>query len=88
MYASDYRRIARDALRGKWTRMAVMLLLAGLLGATGGITLGSGFNFSVNVTLNDAASAELRRMMRAMSGVSVLISLWTLFMGSWVNVGL
>ena len=88
MYASDYRRIARDALRGKWKRMAVMLLLAGLLGATGGITLGSGFNFSVNVNLNDAASAELRRMMRAMSGVSVLISLWTLFMGSWVNVGL
>ena len=88
MYASDYRKMARNALRGRWKRMALMLLLAGLLGASGGITLGGGFNFSVNVNLNDAASAELRRLMRIMSGVSVLISLWTLFMGSWVNVGL
>lgn len=88
MYASDYRRIARDALRGRWKRMALMLLLAGLLGASGGVSLGSSFNFSVNLNLNDAASAELRSMMRAMSGISVLISLWTLFMGSWVNVGL
>ena len=88
MYASDYRRIARDALRGKWKRMALFMLLAGLLGVGGGITVNGGFNFSVKVNLNGAASAELRRMMRIMSGVAVFSSLWSLFMGSWVNVGL
>ena len=54
MYASDYRRIARDALRGKWKKMALFILLAGLLGATGGLSLDGP---SVNMQLNGAARA-------------------------------
>ena len=86
MYASDYRRIARDALRGKWKRMALLMLLAGLLGVGGGVSVDSILDLSYRV--NDTASVQLREMLEILSGVAVFSSLWSLFMGSWVNVGL
>ncbi|MDO5324489.1 MAG: DUF975 family protein [Clostridia bacterium] len=88
MFASDYREKAREALRGKWKRMALMLLLATLLGAGGGLSVSGILDVSSNLNLNGAANAQLRRMLTVLSGIAVFSSLWALFMGSWVNVGL
>jgi uncharacterized membrane protein len=45
MYAADYRRDARGALRGKWGVSILITFIAGLLGAGNG---GSGMNVQVN----------------------------------------
>ena len=88
MFASDFREKAREALRGKWKRMALMLLLATLLGAGGGISISSILDVGSNLNLDGAANAQLRSMLVVLSGITVFSSLWALFMGSWVNVGL
>ena len=88
MFASDYREKAREALRGKWKRMALMLLLATLLGAGGGLSVSGILDVSSNLNLNGAANAQLRRMLTILATLSACSGLWALFMGSWVNVGL
>ena len=85
MYASDYRRIARDALRGKWKKMALFILLAGLLGATGGLSLDGP---SVNMQLNGAARAQWAELLRALATVSAVLGIYQLLIGSWTRVGL
>ena len=88
MFASDFREKAREALRGKWKRVALLLLLATLLGAGGGISISSILDVGSNLNLDGAANAQLRSMLVVLSGITVFSSLWALFMGSWVNVGL
>lgn len=88
MFASDFREKAREALRGKWKRMALLLLLATLLGAGGGISISSVLDVGSNLNLNGAANAQLRRMLTVLATLTACSSLWALFMGSWVNVGL
>ena len=34
MYAADFRKIARDSLRGRWTTAVFATLVAGILGGT------------------------------------------------------
>ena len=88
MFASDFREKAREALRGKWKRVALLLLLATLLGAGGGISISSVLDVGSNLNLNGAANAQLRRMLTVLATLTACSSLWALFMGSWVNVGL
>ena len=85
MYASDYRRIARDALRGKWKKMALFILLAGLLGATGGLSLDGP---SVNMQLNGTTRAQWAELLRALATVSAVLGIYQLLIGSWTRVGL
>lgn len=88
MFASDFREKAREALRGKWKRVALLLLLATLLGAGGGISISSILDVGSNLNLDGAANAQLRRMLTVLATLTACSSLWALFMGSWVNVGL
>lgn len=89
MYAADYREIARNALRGKWKKMALLMLLAALLGAGGGISIGD-FDFKLNVNMGNMgnASVEMRRMFAIFAGIGFVSLLYSLLLGSWVNVGL
>lgn len=88
MFAKDYRDQARQALRGRWKKMAWLTFLATLLGA-GTVGSNSPVHFSMNS--NTVYSVEIsREMMAAMIVISVivmLISLWSFFMGSFVRVG-
>ena len=86
MFASDFRAMARQALRGKWIRTALLLLLAALLGAGGGISIGSVLDVGTSVN-ESGISPEMRRMLAAFGSVALAANLWSLFMGSWVNVG-
>ena len=86
MFASDYRAMARQALRGKWIRTALLLLLAALLGAGGGISIGSVLDAGSSMN-GSGISPEMRRMLAVFGSVALAANLWSLFMGSWVNVG-
>lgn len=82
MFASDYRKKARDALRGKWKQMALLTLLAGLLGATGGVSVdASGLNVGFS-------GAQLAEILRTLGTLSAVLGAYQLFLGSWVRVGL
>lgn len=50
MYAADYRKIARDSLRGRWTTAVFATLVAGILGGTS-----SGGGGSANLNLDDSS---------------------------------
>ena len=52
MYAADFRKIARDSLRGRWLVAIITTLVAGLVGATA-----SGFRITLNI--NDIEDFEL-----------------------------
>lgn len=80
--AADFRREARDALRGKWETSIWVCFVAGLLGAT--TFGGGGANFS---SLSNIQPEELQKFFRSdawyqmRSGVYTLVSalsLWTL----------
>ena len=53
MRLSDYRRIARERLSGKWLMTVLVTFVAGLLGGT----LSTGASFSCNVSYNTGTSA-------------------------------
>ena len=86
MFATDFRAMARQALRGKWIRTALLLLLAALLGAGGGISISSILDAGSSMN-GSSVSPEMRRMLVAFGSVALATNLWSLFMGSWVNVG-
>ena len=86
MFATDFRAMARQALRGKWIRTALLLLLAALLGAGGGISIGSVLDAGSSMN-GSGISPEMRRMLAVFGSVALAANLWSLFMGSWVNVG-
>ena len=50
MYAADFRKIARDSLRGRWTTAVFATLVAGILGGTS-----SGGGGSANLNLDDSS---------------------------------
>lgn len=82
MFASDYREKAREALRGKWKRMALLMLLAGLLGATGGVSIDtSGFKVSFG-------GAQQKEMLYVLAALSVILGAYQLLIGAWTRVGL
>lgn len=86
MYAKDYRKMAREVLKGKWKKMAWLVFLAGLLGAVVGVSGGVSFGgFDISAEEIDGIG---RTAMMAISAVSVAIGLWCIFMGSWVQLGL
>lgn len=96
MFARDYRALARDALRGKWKRTVLLVLLAMLLGAGilgGGVSFGSSSGVSIpeqdiEMLVGGEASREMITALLAVSVVTTVLSLWSFFMGSYVRVGL
>ena len=87
MFAKDFRAMARQALRGRWTRTALLLLLAALLGAGGGISISS--ILDAGSSMNGSGVSPAMIMANAIMVILILATnLWGLFMGSWVNVGL
>ncbi len=50
MYAADFRKIARDSLRGRWTTAVFATLVAGILGGTGS----SGGSVNTNLNLDES----------------------------------
>jgi len=94
---SDYRAAARAVLQGKWVKMAAILLLAGLLGATVGVS-GSSFSIfemSYDISETDILPAgmnnlpvEFYQVMRIALLIAVAFVLYLVFVGSYVTVGL
>lgn len=86
MRTSDYRAAARAILQGKWLKMAAIILLAGLLGATVGV---SGSSFSIFETSYDISETNiLHAHMRIALLIALAIVLYLVFIGSYVTVGL
>lgn len=93
MRTSDYRAAARAVLQGKWLKTAAILLLAGLLGATVGGPGSSISNFDVNYDVSPESigivpNAEFYQALSIAMAVAVVIMLYVVFVGSYVNVGL
>ena len=89
MYASNFREIARNALRGKWKKMAWLTFLAALLGA-GSVTGSSGVSFpDMDYTVNLGSNPGSELMSSAMLVIIIVsvLTLWLFFMGSIVRVG-
>ena len=89
MYASNFREIARNALRGKWKKMAWLTFLAALLGA-GSVTGSSGVSFpdmDYTVNLGSNPGSELMRPAMFVIIIASVLTLWLFFMGSIVRVG-
>lgn len=86
MFASDYRRQAREALKGRWIRTTLLLILAMVLGAGGSVYGASGSIGSTKVEL--PAGEPLSKAAVIALIVVAVIGLWKFFMGSYVNMGL
>lgn len=90
-YASDYRKIARTALRGRWLRTALILLLATLLGASMGIgTVDLEGNLDYNSSLQSVGISleSYRTIVYILLAVTLALSLLSIFVGSLVRVGI
>lgn len=75
-YASDFRKTARDALRGKWEVAVLTGFVASLIGATIG-TGGGSSNHSSNDALNDLIPSEvLERILPALLPVLAIVVIW------------
>lgn len=86
MRTSDYRAAARAVLQGKWLKMVAIVLLAGLLGATVGV---SGSSYSIFETSYDMSETNvLPAHMRIALLIVIAIMLYLVFVGSYVTVGL
>lgn len=92
MFAKDYRAQARAALRGKWLRCALLMLLALVLGAS---AVGGNAGVSVSVSdvenymdIGQSLTPEQKSLLTIVSGIILCLSLWSFFMGSYVNLGL
>ena len=87
--ASDFRRIARDALSGRWLIAVLAGFIAALLGGTG-----SG-NFSVNLPTEDLAQSpeytqilqQLLPLFIILAGIVLIIAIVLLVVSSFVKVG-
>ncbi len=92
MFASDFRREAREALRGKWIRTALILLLAGLLGASAGVTfmdMGSGgMEYDMSLMRFGITLEDFRDIVRVVMAVTMVLNLISVFVGSLVRVGM
>lgn len=92
MFASDYRREAREALRGNWIRTTLILLLATLLGASAGVTsvdLGSGgVEYDMSLMEYGVSLEQFRDIVRIMLVVLIVLNLISIFIGSLVRVGM
>lgn len=86
MFASDYRRQAREALKGRWIRTTLLLILAMVLGAGGSVYGASGSIGSTKVKL--PAGEPMNKAAVIALIVLAVIGLWKFFMGSYVNLGL
>ena len=92
MFASDFRRDAREALRKKWLRTSLILLLATLLGATAGITLfetgSGGFEYDMRMMQFGVTLERFRDIMGIVMAVTMAINAISIFIGSLVRVGM
>ena len=92
MFASDFRRTAREALRGKWIRTALILLLATLLCATAGVTFfetgSGGFEYDMSLMRFGVTLEDFRDIMSIAMTVTMAINVVSIFVGSIVRVGM
>ena len=92
MFASDFRREAREALRKKWLRTSLILLLATLLGATAGITLfetgSGGFEYDMRMLQFGVTLERFRDIMGIVMAVTMVINAISIFIGSLMRVGM
>ena len=92
MFAADFRKMAREALRGKWMRTALILLLATLLGATAGVTLietgGGGFEYDMSLMRFGITLEKFRDIMGIVMAVTMALNVISVFAGSLVRVGM
>lgn len=76
-YASDFRKTARDALRGKWGVAVLTGFVASLIGATIGTGGGGSSNNSSNDALKDLIPPEvLERILPALLLVLAILVIW------------
>lgn len=92
MYAMEYRLQARRALKGKWMRVVLLLLLATLLGAgavggSTGVQLSASSDFKVSLNSEQSLTPEGQTLLLIACSVAAVMTLWSFFMGSWVSVG-
>ncbi len=59
MYAADFRKIARDSLRGRWTTAIVATLVAGILGGT------SSSGGSLNLNLDESTLEQWEKILES-----------------------
>lgn len=94
MRTSDYRAAARAVLQGKWLKMAAILLLAGLLGASVGGPGSSITSFDVNYNVPSETVAVIPNNMEFYKALSiamvfaVVFLVYLVLLGSYVTVGL
>jgi uncharacterized membrane protein len=88
-YAEDFRRIAREALKGRWALAIGTGIVAGILGANGGG--GGGGGSSRNLNYQDSLDFEaLRFMLPIIIGIFSIVMLFALiqfFFGGAVKLG-
>ncbi len=88
--ASDFRKLARTALKGRWLRTGLILLLAALLGASAGIgSVDVEGNLDYNSSLQSVGiSLEAYRTIFGVAmAVMIAVSLVSIFVGALVRVG-
>lgn len=86
MSDSDYRQIARDSLRGNWGNAVLAAFLAALLG---GLVVGSGFNFNLNLDeeiLYDLPAAA-KQILAYFAGFASMLSFVHLIIGGVIRLG-
>lgn len=101
MKAKDYRARARDALRGKWLKTALIVLLALLLGGSVGVitpNMTLNYNMEGNQSISAvrpeeiAPASEEMILLAMVAGIVVVVVLvmlaYSLFLGSYVRMGL
>lgn len=92
MFASDFRRMAREALRKKWLRTSLILLLAALLGASSGVTsveLGSGgVEYDMSYLDLGISLEQFRDIVRIGMMIIAALNILSIFVGSLVRVGM
>lgn len=88
--ASDFRRLARTALKGRWLRTSLILLLAALLGASAGIgTVDVEGSLDYNSTLQSVGVSleTYRTIFNVALAVMIVVSLVSIFVGALVRIG-
>lgn len=88
--ASDYRRLARTALKGRWLRTGLILLLAALLGASAGIgtvDVEGSMDYEPALQSVGVSLEAYRSIFNVAMAVMLAVSLVSILVGALVRVG-
>jgi len=89
MFASDYRRIARDSLAGNWGPSIVAALIASFFG---GLVVGGGFSFDIDLDLDTLKALQenypgFMNVLKTILFGSTTINLLHFLMGGVIGLG-